>query len=171
MQLRARVFGDEEVIAFLDAALPEVYGYLLRRVHNKATAEDLTSEALLAALQRIRLLPPDSICVAWVIGIARHKLVDHWRGEERQRRYLSLLSSPPDVTTPQLGPQLGMAHEVLALLNPSQRTVLTLRHVDGLSVPEVAAHIERSVHATETLLARARSAFRGHYYEKAHADE
>ena len=36
----------------------------------------------------------------------------------------------------------------------------TLRYLDGLSVPEVAEHLGRTVHATEALLVRARNAFR-----------
>ena len=38
-----------------------------------------------------------------------------------------------------------------------------LRYVDDLPVPEVAAVLGRSVHATETLLVRARRAFRTAY--------
>ena len=38
-----------------------------------------------------------------------------------------------------------------------------LRYLDGLSVPDVAALLDRSVHATESLLVRARGAFRDRY--------
>ena len=40
------------------------------------------------------------------------------------------------------------------------RTVLTLRYLDGLPVAEVAQELGRSLHATETLLVRARAALR-----------
>jgi DNA-directed RNA polymerase specialized sigma24 family protein len=40
-----------------------------------------------------------------------------------------------------------------------------LRHLDGLSVPEVAATLERSVEAVESLLARGRVSFRRAYTE------
>ena len=43
------------------------------------------------------------------------------------------------------------------------RTALTLRYLDGLPVPEVAALLDRTVHATEALLVRARLAFRRAY--------
>jgi len=59
----------------------------------------------------------------------------------------------------------GSAFEALALLNPHQRLALTLRYVDGLSVPEVAELVGRSVHATETLLVRSKAAFRDRYQE------
>ena len=51
-------------------------------------------------------------------------------------------------------------------LSAPHRTVLTLRYLDGLSVAEVAYHVGRSLHATETLLARARAALRRIYQEE-----
>jgi RNA polymerase sigma-70 factor (ECF subfamily) len=60
---------------------------------------------------------------------------------------------------------------VLAMINPMQRAALTLRHIDGLSVPQVADVLGRSVHATETLLVRARAAFRQRYDECKDTDD
>ena len=53
----------------------------------------------------------------------------------------------------------------LSQLSAYQRAALTLRYVDGLSVAEVAEHVDRSIHATETLLARGRAALRRIYEE------
>jgi RNA polymerase sigma-70 factor (ECF subfamily) len=57
----------------------------------------------------------------------------------------------------------AVAHEVLGRLGAHHRSALTLRYLDGLSVPEVAEHLGRTVHATEALLVRARVAFRRAY--------
>jgi RNA polymerase sigma-70 factor (ECF subfamily) len=62
------------------------------------------------------------------------------------------------------------ARETLEALNPHHRVALTLRYLDDLSVPEVAALLERTVHATEALLVRARTAFRRAYAEKEASD-
>ena len=48
----------------------------------------------------------------------------------------------------------GRAITALAFVPGDQRIALVLRHVDGLSVPEVAAALGRSVEAAESLLAR-----------------
>ena len=48
----------------------------------------------------------------------------------------------------------------LGRLLPHHRAALVLRYVDGLPVPEVATLLERSVHATESLLVRAKAAYR-----------
>ena len=55
------------------------------------------------------------------------------------------------------------ARDVLGRLGAHHRAVLTLRYLDGLPVPEVARHLDRTLHATEALLVRARAAFRRIY--------
>jgi len=55
------------------------------------------------------------------------------------------------------------AREVLDRLGAHHRAALTLRYLDGLPVPEVARHLDRTLHATEALLVRARAAFRRIY--------
>jgi RNA polymerase sigma-70 factor (ECF subfamily) len=55
------------------------------------------------------------------------------------------------------------AREVLDRLGPHHRLALTLRYLDGLPVPEVAQLLDRTLHATEALLVRARAAFRRAY--------
>ncbi|WP_433268012.1 RNA polymerase sigma factor [Actinosynnema sp. CS-041913] len=145
-----------------DAALPHVYGYLLARCGNRAQAEELTSETFLAAVQSARNGGP--VTPAWLIGIARHKLVDHWRRREREERGLRLAHADPDVEDPWDGHLDALqAREVLAALSPHHRCALTLRYLDGLPVPEVATLLGRTVHATEALLVRARAAFRRAY--------
>ena len=52
---------------------------------------------------------------------------------------------------------------VLEQLGPANRLALTLRYLDGLSIPEMARELGRSRHATEALVVRARAAFRRAY--------
>lgn len=149
------------LIDLYDAALPDVYGYLLSRCGSAVIAEDLTSETFLAAVDAVKRGAVDELTVAWLIGVARHKLVDHWRRHGRERE----LPEPPtdavddwDVRLDQLA-----AHATLAELGPHHRSALTLRYLDGLPVREVAACLGRTEGATEVLLVRAKAAFRARY--------
>ena len=148
------------LLALYDSALPLVHGYLLSRCGDRATAEDLTSEVFLAAVAS-----QDEVGVPWLIGTARHKLVDHWRRRAREQRLLD--DAPGDEVHDPWEVELDAlrARDVLAGLGPHHRAALVLRHVDGLPVPEVAAHLGRTLHATEALLVRARRAFRSAYEE------
>jgi RNA polymerase sigma-70 factor (ECF subfamily) len=103
--------------------------------------------------------------VAWLKTVARNKLIDHWRARARQERKLALAYSvEPQPMVDETAPaDAERVTRVLADLNPTYRAALVLRHLDGLSVPEVAELIGRSVEATEQVLSRARAAFRSAY--------
>jgi RNA polymerase sigma-70 factor (ECF subfamily) len=154
---------DVTLLALYDRALPQVYGYLMGRCGDQAVAEDLTSETFLAVAADRREV---ELTVAWLIGVARHKLVDHWRRQGRQQRLLHAVEeSAPEVDDPwDVVLDRWRARDVLARLAPQHRAALTLRYLDGLSVPEAAAILDRTVAATEALLVRARREFR-HVYE------
>jgi RNA polymerase sigma-70 factor (ECF subfamily) len=155
-----------------ESALPEVYGYLLSRCGNRTLAEELTSETFFGAVNACRKSQAEPVSVAWLIGVARHKLADHWRRREREERGLRLVHESEPETTDPWDDQLDamLARQVLGSLGAAHRAALTLRYVDGLGVPEVAAHLDRTLHATEALLVRARTAFRKAYQEKEGSD-
>ena len=113
-----------------------------------------------------------SLTVAWLIGVARHKLVDHWRRLEREQRSLTAAdASSADVDDPwDEWLDTETAYASLAHLPIPQRAALTLRYLDGLPVADVAEHLGRTLHGTETLLARSRSALRRQYQGEHHHD-
>jgi RNA polymerase sigma-70 factor (ECF subfamily) len=155
-------------LAFYDDALPRVYGYLSARCGGRVLAEDLTAETFLAAVDAVRRDDPPPVSMPWIIGVARHKLVDHWRRqarEERGLRGLSDLSDPEALPADPLDAYVDavQARETLESLASQHRAALTLRYLDDLPVPEVAALLGRTVHATEALLVRSRAAFRQAY--------
>ena len=148
-----------------DDALPHVYGYLARRCANAATAEDLTAETFMAAVAALHNSRTDvnriDLNVAWLIGTARHKLIDHWRRTERRKEELAELWDDLAVDDPNDSAiEVMAAHDALAELAPSHRAALTLRYLDDLPVGDVATTMGRTLHATEALLTRAKAAFR-----------
>jgi RNA polymerase sigma-70 factor (ECF subfamily) len=161
------------LLELYDAALPHVYGYLLSRCGDRVLAEELTSEAFLAAVSAVRNDPRAGLTTAWLIGTARHKLADHWRRQQREERGLRIVhASQPDREDPwETQLDAARAREVLAGLGPHHRAALTLRYLDGLPVGEVADCLGRTLHATEALLVRARAAFRHAYGGEAHKEE
>ncbi len=147
-----------------DSALPQVYGYLLARCRRRALAEDLTAETFLAAVAACRRQPPPAPSTGWLVGIARHKLVDHWRAAERDERGLhAVAGSEPDADPWDDHLDALLAREVLDAQSAQHRAALTLRYLDDLAVADVARTLGRTVHATEALLTRARAAFRRTY--------
>jgi RNA polymerase sigma-70 factor (ECF subfamily) len=162
---------DPGLLSLYDRTLPEVYGYLLVRCGSRAVAEDLTAETFLAAV-RADLDGRGPITAPWLIGTARHKLVDHWRRLAREERGLRLVDGDAVVEDP-WDAQLDAlrAQQVLEDLSAQHRAALTLRYLDDLPVSQVAALLHRTVHATEALLVRARAAFRRAYLTTGGSDD
>ncbi len=164
-----------DVSAWFDDALPRLFGYFIVRVGGRVdVAEDLTQETVLAAVRSSSGPPGDAPVMAWLYGIARHKLVDHYRREERERRQFGPAS--PDLLDIGPSPPLGCLDldslhtrdDIVATLDrlpPRQRSALVLRYFDDCDVGTTAKHLNLSVHATESLLARGRNAFRRIYRE------
>ena len=166
--LRAVTADAAEFRAWYDAAMPRVYAYLYSRTGGDvALAEELTQQTFVAALRRPEGYEGRADAVTWLIGIARHKLVDYVRDAERQRRNVRIVrerhgddreDAPWDAAT--------MRHDIASALDtlpPDQRLALVLHLVDGLPVRAVAAELGRSEDATESLIRRARGSFRRAY--------
>lgn len=162
-----------DLLAIYDEALPHVYGYLLRRCGNATLAEDLTSETFMGAVAAARANKVSTVTVAWLVGIARNKLVDHWRRREREERRLIALAGelqdPTDGWDQVVDQQL--ANHIMQRLAPQHQMALTLRYLDGLPVAQVAAHLDRTLQATETLLTRSKAAFRRAYDYEGSSDD
>lgn len=158
-----------ELLRVYDEAVDEVFRYLHARCGNRGIAEDLTAETFLAAVSQVNRARVDQVTVAWLIGIARHKLIDHWRRVERRPRTTTLHGTSVDGDEIDSGTddaewdQILDRHQVGAVmheLGAHHRSALVLRYFDGLTVPDVADHLGRTVQATEALLVRARRKFR-----------
>jgi RNA polymerase sigma-70 factor (ECF subfamily) len=156
-----------DLMRIYDGAVEEVYRYLRSRCGQRHLAEDLTADTFLAAVGQVQRNGVDEVTVAWLIGIARHKLMDQWRRTARRPEVLVDASvSDGDVGVDDSWSEVIDRQNVgvvLESLGPHHRSALVLRYFDGLPVPEVALHLGRSVHATETLLVRARREFRAEY--------
>lgn len=155
----------EHFLDLYDRAFPDVYSYVACRLGDRGAAEDVTQDVFVAGARHAAR--GHDVDVAWLKTVARNKLVDHWRARAREDRKLALAYSAEATTAlPASVPaDAERVTQVLADLNPTYRAALVLRHLDGLSVPDVAGLLDRSVEATEQVLSRARAAFRTAYTE------
>jgi RNA polymerase sigma-70 factor (ECF subfamily) len=169
---QAAVFANELAFsAWYERSLPRVYAYLFHRCgRNPEVAEELTQQAFVEAVRSRRRFRGQSDPTTWVIGIARHRLLDQLRRNERDARRLGALAAQeldranvPVPSSPAEGPD--DIDDALAVLPPLQRAVLILHYMDRLSVRDVARAIKKSETATASLLARGRDAFRQAYQE------
>jgi RNA polymerase sigma-70 factor, ECF subfamily len=151
------VEGDvkEPFLAFYDDTFAEAYRYAARLCgKDRAAAEDLVQDAYLSVLRQVRADRTRELTIGYVITTMRHRFLDAVRHAEREERRLRLVATEPE-------PDLAAMPTLLSDLPERERTALVLRYVDDLPVPEVALGMGISVHAAESLLARARTRLRG----------
>jgi RNA polymerase sigma-70 factor (ECF subfamily) len=98
-------------------------------------------------------------------------LIDHHRRAKREKTKLRLIAGRREHEEDDLPCELSSAeaHAALQALSTPHRLALMLRYLDDLSVADVARLLGKSVRATESLLARARTALRTAYEEQCDA--
>jgi len=153
--------GEAEVLEFYERTRSEVYRYASRLVGgDRGRAEDLVQETYLTLVRQVRGGRTEPVDIGWAITTCRSRFLDQLRRaqtfERTRRRMFQREPHAADDTS-------SAATEALSRLSDVQRAVLVLRFIDEMSVPEVAAAIGRSVHATESLLVRAKQALRKQY--------
>jgi RNA polymerase sigma-70 factor, ECF subfamily len=136
-----------------DRYVQRVYGFVSRRVGNRAAAEDITSgvfEQALASLPKFewRGVP----FAAWLIRIAANRLADHWR---RTSREVGDAAEMPDVIEMDAIEQRAILFQLVERLPELQRRVIELRFGEEKSIREVAAALDRSEGAVKQLQLRA----------------
>lgn len=173
-ELRA-AFEDEAAFrAWYDRSLPRVYAFIASRCGGPGPlAEELTQQTFVEAVRRRQSFDGRSDVVTWLCAIGRHKLADHFRQLEREeRRRMRLvvqeIRAPDESGAWRAIDERDAIQRAVRGLPAAQRAALIFRHLDGLSVREIAGMLGRSDSAVESLLARARENFRIAYEDPSH---
>jgi RNA polymerase sigma factor (sigma-70 family) len=135
----------EDFGRFYDGTIEMVLGYFARRVHDPEVAADLAAETYAAALAaQHRFRRSSTPAIAWLFGIAQHKLVDYRRrgaAEDRMRRRLGIERVPLDEDDREMIGMLGRdaAWKLINELPTEQREAVRAHVVDEQGYEEIAA--------------------------------
>ncbi|MPZ93930.1 MAG: sigma-70 family RNA polymerase sigma factor [Propionibacteriales bacterium] len=155
--------GDSEAFGQLyDHYVSSVYRFLYYRVGSHALAEDLTSETFFRALRSMASFKWQGRDFgAWLMTIGRNLVADHYKSG-RQRLEITT-DDMGDHDLAQAGPEddviAGLTNEVLLgglrELAQEQQDCLVLRFLQGMSISETAAILQRTEGAVKQLQLRA----------------
>jgi RNA polymerase sigma-70 factor (ECF subfamily) len=139
-----------------------VLAYCRRRLRSHEEAEDALQTTFLYACRGLQRGVVPVTEIAWLLKIAHNVCLSHWDSDRRRRR-LELVRDPErlDASTPAAAGEhddLLALETALADLTDLQRQAILLREWRGLSYQEVAAELNLSQAAVETLIFRARRA-------------
>lgn len=156
--LRAQA-GDE--VAYRQALhrmAQRLRSYLRRRMQSRPDdLEDLVQETLLALHLQRGTYDEDITVSAWMLAIARHKLIDLWRRQGR-REDLNVAIDDVDegalVAAPEDHDARRDVSGLLQTLPAAQRMAIELTKLEGLSVAEAAARTGASESAIKVQVHR-----------------
>lgn len=151
--------GDEAAYRVaLQRIAQRLRSYLRRRMQSLPDdLEDLVQETLLALHLQRGTYDPALPVSAWVLAIARHKLVDLWRRRGRQEALHDPIDDVDEGLLMQSPVDVGAARDLgilLAELSPAQRDAIVLTKIEGLSVAEASARTGASESAIKVQVHR-----------------
>jgi RNA polymerase sigma-70 factor, ECF subfamily len=146
-----------------------VYAYIARRVRDRDTAEDLTSDVFHKALANIRNFEWRGVPFAgWLLRIAGNMIAD--RAKRGVREVAGLDDGPEPGALPKLEEtdQYAQLFRLVEELPADQRRVIGMRFAEEMSIREIAQELGRSEGAVKQLQFRALQNLRARM-EGAHA--
>lgn len=137
--------------ALYDAYAQRVYVYIRYRVEDASAAEDLVAQTFEHALSNLKNYAPErGPFVAWLFGIARNTVSNHYRS--KQKRFTFRIDSLPDQPAEQPVPEDAIIQaqehlkllDAVARLHEHERDLLGLKFVAGLNNRQIAAVLRKS---------------------------
>jgi RNA polymerase sigma-70 factor (ECF subfamily) len=169
--------GEEAAFEeFFAASFDGLYRFALARLdHDHDLAKEMAQAALCRAFEKLATYRGEAPLFSWLCAICRFEISAHFRRlrreppcvdlpEEMAEALGALDSLSFELTDPEsqaLRREVGrLVHLTVDRLPPQYAQVLEWRYTEQLGVPEIARRLAVSYKAAESLLSRARQAFR-----------
>lgn len=144
---------------FYDQHFDAVYRFVYFRVsQNRAVAEDLTADIFTSALEAFQRFNPDLGSKAWIMTIARNKVINHWRDKKDSVDIDELafsLEGEDGIAEAEKADDIRHLTKALHALKPQERLLIERKYLLGYHYQEVAIEIKKSVGAVRVETHRA----------------
>jgi RNA polymerase sigma-70 factor, ECF subfamily len=171
-----RMLGRDEVAfdEFFADYFPRLFRFAVLRVRDQDAAEDIVQNALIGAVRTLGSWRGEASLFTWLCTICRRE-ISAWEKRTSRRVIVPIADDDPDLRAAldSIGaaadaPDAGLAREdtgrivqlVLDHLPPRYSRALEWKYLQDLSVDEIAGRLQCTPKAAESVLTRARGAFR-----------
>jgi RNA polymerase sigma-70 factor (ECF subfamily) len=175
--VNSMIAGNEAAFeSFFREYMPRVFRFVLPRLGGSVPdTEEVCQEVLGRAMRNIAGWRGEASLSTWLLQIARNEITDHWRRKARRASVEVFAEDDPLVAATLESIQddsnrpdrladradlLNVVHTALDRLPAHYGDALEWKYIDGLSVAEIGHRLTLNPTATQSLLARARAAFR-----------
>ncbi len=170
--------GDEAAFEeFANDYFPRLLRFALGRLGGDYDlAREIVQSTVSKAVVRLETYRGDASLSTWLCACCRNEIAQHFRAQSRTPPMVeledTLLASEPEMEngSPK-GPEADLirheeterVHQTIDELAPRYGKALEWKYIDGLSVKEIARRLGTGPKAAESILTRARQAFRQSY--------
>ncbi len=168
--------GDESAFEeFCDGYIPLVYRFAQRRLGDRELTRDVVQETVCKAIGKLATFRGEAGLATWLCACCRNEIAAHYRRRGGAAEAVELTEeivatrafNPGDPDGPEEAllrrERTNLVHVALDALPPRYSQALEWKYVDRLSVQEIADRLSVGPKAAESLLTRARQAFRDGY--------
>lgn len=170
--------GDERALrAFFDEYFPRLYRYARHRLRDDADVDDVVQVVLTQAARRLETYRGEATLLTWLIQICRHEISKQLKQSQRERDMMSpflnddllravveSIEATDHTGSPEADSRrlelISLVQFALDQLPEHYAQALELKYIEGYRSAEIAQRLQISDEATQSLLARARRAFR-----------
>lgn len=178
-ELAKKVAGRDQAAAtvFFDSYFARLYRFVALRVGAHDACEDIVQEAMIKAIRNMHGYRGEAALFTWLCQIGRNEISNYYQRHQRKDAPLVSLDDDPHIRAALESLNDGRLEESerLALEQMVQLTLdylpdkygkaLEWKYLEGLSVEEIADRFGDGTIAVQSLLARARTAFRQGFTE------
>jgi RNA polymerase sigma-70 factor (ECF subfamily) len=167
--------ADEHAFeVFFDAYFQRLFRFARARLEDDGTAEDIVQATLVTAIRKLATWRGEAALFTWLCTLCRHAIAQHWDRTQRRpvtrpldddpilRAQLEALAVDVDRSERDLERRdvARLVQITLDALPGRYGDVLEWKYIQGLAVAEIAVRLESTPKAVESMLTRARAAFR-----------
>jgi RNA polymerase sigma-70 factor (ECF subfamily) len=168
--------GDQDAFKVLYLKYSDLlFAFIIHNLDNHDLAQDIWQETWCIAVEKLDNFQFKSSFFTWVCAIAKNKIYDYYRQTKRRESFVSIGGNHFDINSEETDNELINAETqsdvvmVLADLNEEYTFLLKAKYIENKSTDEIAITIGKSYKATESMLTRARDAFRNKYNQTNHS--
>ena len=158
---------------FADHYIPALYRFAAARLGaQRELTRDIVQATVCRVIERLESYRGDAPLFTWLCACCRNEIAGHFRRESsRPQLEFGVQEAPEPVASESASPEAvfldlelsSLVHMALDLLPPRYASALQWKYLDGLSVNEIGERLGVGTKAAESLLTRAREAFRTNY--------
>ena len=168
--------ADEPIVRAMASHYGRLRAFIRSQISDASEVEDIIQEVFYELIVAYRIMKPIGNLTAWLLRVARNRVIDRFRGRAMERRYIARsLESEHDLESDRLletlalpqnsGPEADYMREALAdaletalaQLPEEQRSVFVAHEIEGRSFKQLAVSTGININ---TLLARKHAAVR-----------